>query len=159
MCGEKVKSTDFGKCLSLLVSDDLTWRHQVEKLVKSCNAKQNGLWKCTSILNKGQQKSKAEGIILSRLNYCIELISQGRKADLEHHQSVQSKAARWVLQTRKTDWSLRGGLRKLGWMSMAQQAAYVSIKTSMKVLKKCEPERLYELLTEEKDGIIGLERS
>ena len=153
VCGERVKSIDSGKCLGLLVLNDLTWRHQVEKVVKSCNSKQNGLWKCTSILNKGQRKSKAEGIILLRLNYCIELISQGRKADLERLQSVQSKAARWVLQTRKVDWSLRGGLKKLGWMSMAQQAAYVSIKTSMKILHKSEPERLFSLLTEEKDGI------
>ena len=38
-------------------------------------------------------------------------------------------------------------------MSIAQQAVNVSIKMSIKVLKKCEPERLYELLTEEKDGI------
>ena len=153
VCGEKVKSSDTGMCLGLLVSNNLTWRHQVEKIVKSCNSKQNGLWKCTNILNKGQRKSKAEGIILSRLNYCIELVSQGRKADLERLQSTQSKAARWVLQTRRTDWSLRGGLRKLGWLSMAQQAAYVSIKTALKILQKCEPERLYSLLTEEKDGI------
>ena len=152
VCGEKVKSTDSGKCLGLIVSNDLTWRHQVDKLVKSCNSKQSGLWKCTNLLNKGQRKSKAEGIILSRLNYCIELVSQGRKGDLGRLQSTQSKAARWVLQTRKKDWSLTGGLRKLGWLSMAQQAAYVSIKTAMKILRKGEPERLYNILTEEKNG-------
>ena len=90
-------------------------------------------------------------IILSRLNYCIELVSQGRKEDLERLQSAQSKAARWVLQTRKRDWSLSGGLKKLGWLSMAQQAAYVSLTTAFKVLQKGEPERLYDLLTEEKN--------
>ena len=85
------------------------------------------------------------------MNYCIELVSQGRKEDLERLQSTQSKAARWVLQTRKRDWSLRGGLKKLGWLSMAQQAAYVSLVTAMKVLQKCEPERLHDLLTEVKN--------
>ena len=106
VCGEKVKSSVSGKYLGLLVSNDLSWRHQVDKVVKSCNEKQNGLWKCTSILTKEQRKRKAEGIILSRLNYCIELVSQGRKEDLERLQSTQSKAARWVLQTRKRDWAV-----------------------------------------------------
>ena len=152
VCGEKVQSSVSGKCLGLLISNDLSWRHQVEKVLKSCNSKQNGLWKCTNLLNREQRKRKAEGIILSRLNYCIELVSQGRKEDLEKLQSSQSKAARWVLQTRKRDWSLRGGLKKLGWLSMAQQAAYTSITTSIKVLRKQEPERLFDLLTEESNG-------
>ena len=29
VCGQKVKSTDTGKCLGLLISNDLTWQHQV----------------------------------------------------------------------------------------------------------------------------------
>ena len=85
VCGETVKSTDTWMCLGLMISNDLTWQSQVEKVVKSC---------------------KADGIILSRINYCLEVVSQGRKADLERLQSVQSKAARWVLQTRLQDWSL-----------------------------------------------------
>ena len=43
VCGQKVKSTNTGKCLGLLISNDLTRRHQVEKMVKSSNAKQTGL--------------------------------------------------------------------------------------------------------------------
>ena len=67
---------------------------------------------------------------MSRLNYCLEVVSQGRKSDLERLQCVQSKAARWVLQTRRQDWSLTGGLKKLRWLYMAQHAAYASIKTA-----------------------------
>ena len=105
------------------------------------------------MLRQDQRKTKAEGVILSRISYCLEVVSQGRKADLERLQSVQSKAARWVLQTRKQDWSLSGGLRKLQWLSMAQQAAFVSIKLVMKVIKKHNPERIYDILTEEREGI------
>ena len=104
ICGEKVKSTKTGKCLGLTITDDLTWRDQVNKTVKSCNSKQSGLWKCTALLRQDQRKTKAEGVILSRICYCLEVVSQGRKSDLEHLQSVQSKAARWVLRTRKKDW-------------------------------------------------------
>ena len=47
VCGEQMKSSKTGKCLGLLLTDDLTWRDQVEKVVKSCQQKQTGLWKCT----------------------------------------------------------------------------------------------------------------
>ena len=153
VCGEIVKSTKTGKCLGLLVSDDLMWCAQVDKVVKSCREKQAGLWKCTGLLQKDQRKAKAEGVILSRLNYCLEVVSQGRKKDMEKLQSVQSASARWILQTRKMDWSLRGGLKKLGWLSMAQNAVYATIKTALRVLQTAKPERLYDILTEEKDGV------
>ena len=67
VCGKVVKNVSVGKALGLLVSDDLSWRHQTEKVVKSCTAKLHGLWKCTSVLRKDQRKIKAEGIILPRL--------------------------------------------------------------------------------------------
>ena len=152
ICGEVVKNVKVGKSLGLLVSDDLTWRHQTEKVVKSCREKLTGLWKCTEVLNKHKRKTKAEAIIMSRLNYCLEVVSTGRKKDMEKLQGVQSAAARWVAQTRSRDWHIKSGLKKLGWLSMCQQAAYSSLKTAMKVLRQKNPERLYETLTEEVRG-------
>ena len=152
VCGEKVKSVKVGKALGLLVSHDMTWKDQVDKTVKSCQDKLRGLWKCTEYLKQHQRKVKAEGVILSRLTYCLEVVSTGRKVELERLQGVQGAAARWVLQTRKRDWSLSGGLKKLGWLSLAQLAVYASLKLAVRVLKDKKPERLYELLTEEEGG-------
>ena len=153
VCQDTVKSSKTGKCLGLIVSDNLSWEKQIDKVVESCEKKQRGLWKCTGLMTKDQRKTKAEGVVLSRLNYCLEVVSQGRQKDLEKLQRVQSAAARWVLQTRKKDWSLTGGLKKLGWLSMAQQAAYTSIRTAMKVLQDKKPERLYDTLTEQRGGV------
>ena len=71
---------------------------------------------------------------------------------MEKLQGVQSAAARWVLQIRRKDWSLRGGLKRLGWLSVVQQAAYCSVKMAIQVLQRRSPERLYEALTEENEG-------
>ena len=71
---------------------------------------------------------------------------------MEKLQGVQSAAARWVLQIRRKDWSLRGGLKRLGWLSVVQQAAYCSVKMAIQVLQRSSPERLYEALTEENEG-------
>ena len=152
ICGERVKSVKVGKALGLLVSSDITWREQVEKTVKSCQEKLRGLWKCTAYLTQQQRKVKAEGILLSRLTYCLEVISSGRKVDLEKLQGIQGAAARWVLQTRKRDWSLTGGLKKRGRLSVAQLAVYASIKLAIKVVRERKPERLYNLLIKEEGG-------
>ena len=58
ICGEMVKSSNTGKCLGLVVSNDLSWEKQVDKVVKSCRGKQRGLWKCTGLLRKDQRKSQ-----------------------------------------------------------------------------------------------------
>ena len=33
ICGEKVKSSKTGKCLGLIVSDNLSWEKQIDKVV------------------------------------------------------------------------------------------------------------------------------
>ena len=152
VCGKNVKNVSKGKALGLVVSDDLSWRDHAEKVAKSCNAKLSGLWRCTDILGQDERKIKAESIILSRLYYCLETTSTGIKSNMEKLQGVQSAAARWVLQTRRRDWSLRGGLKRLGWLSVVQQAAYCSVRLAIQVLQKGSPERLLEAITEVKDG-------
>ena len=154
VCGKKVQNVRVGKALGLLISDDMTWRDNTTKVVQNCQEKMRGLWKITNMLRKDQRKVKAEAIILSRLSYCLEITSTGRKNDMERLQGVQSAAARWISQTRRRDWKLKKGLKKLGWLSMCQQAAYMSILSAMKIMKNKKPERLYEALTERKDGQI-----
>ena len=127
VCGKRVKNVHVGKALGLLISDDLSWRDQTEKVVKSCQEKLRGLWKITDLMRKDQRKLKAEAIILSRLTYSLEVTSTGRKYDMERLQGVQSAAAQWVTQTRKRDWRLKRGLKNLGWLSICQKTAYMSI--------------------------------
>ena len=34
VCGQKINRTETGKCRGLVISNDLTWQHQIEKVVK-----------------------------------------------------------------------------------------------------------------------------
>jgi hypothetical protein len=77
VCGQQVQNVHVGKALGLLISDDMTWRDNVTKVVQNCQEKMRGLWKITSLLRKDQRKVKAEAIILSRLSYCLEITSTG----------------------------------------------------------------------------------
>ena len=78
------------------------------------------------MLNKDQRKTKAEGIILSRLFYCLETTSTGLISNMERLQGVQSAAARWVLQVRRRDWSLRGGVEE-AWMVKHMSASSIPV--------------------------------
>ena len=86
------KNVKKGKVLGLVVCDDLSWRDQIDKVAKSCTTKLSGLWRCTSVLNRDQRKTKAEGIVLSRLFYCLETTSTGLISNMERLQGVQDAA-------------------------------------------------------------------
>ena len=60
VCGQQVQNVHVGKALGLLISDDMTWRDNVTKVVQNCQEKMRGLWKITSLLRKDQRKVKAE---------------------------------------------------------------------------------------------------
>ena len=44
-------------------------------------------------------------------------------------------------------------MKKLGWLSICQQAAYQSVKLAIKILQSRKPERLYESLTHIQNGL------
>ena len=94
VCGNIVKNFRKGKALGLIVSDDLSWRDNTEKVVKSCTAKLSSLWRCTELLGPNKTKTKAECIILPRIFYCIETTSTGLKSNMEKLQGVQFATAR-----------------------------------------------------------------
>ena len=89
--GEKtVVNKRKGKCLGLVIDDDLTWKSQVMETVKECKKRMHRLWGTTKFLNKEERKEQAEGIIGSKLRYCLE-ISSGTMEDLKKLQGQQSR--------------------------------------------------------------------
>ena len=147
MQGEEIKAVKVGKCLGLLINDNLTWSDQTQKVISSCRNRMNALYRITELLNVNERKIKAESVIMSKLRYCLEATSTGRKKDLLALQGVQSQAARWVLGKGRLGWSLTSGLKQLSWLSIAQLVCYTSVQTALKVLQSREPENLNERLT------------
>ena len=148
--GELIEAKRVGKSLGLLINDNLTWEAQTKKLVADCRKRMGALYRVTSLLSQEERKIKAEAVILSKLRYCLEATSTGRKRDLEALQSIQSQTARWVLGRSRLNWSLSGGLKELCWLSMAQLVCYTSVRMALKVIQKQGPESLLERLTEVK---------
>ena len=81
-----------------------------------------------------QRKKLVEGVILSRLYLHLEVVSTGRKVDLEALQRVQNAAMCWVIgEGRRAFWVRRSGER-LGWLDMGQVAAKATILAALKIL-------------------------
>ena len=148
--GEEIQAVTVGKCLGLLINNNLTWSDQTKlqcQIKPSCRNRMNALYRITEHLSVNERKIKAEVVIMSKLRYCLESTSTGRKKDLEALQGVQSQAARWVLGKGRIGWSLIAGLKQLSWLSIAQLVCYTSVRRALKLLQNREPETLYERLT------------
>ena len=145
--GEVKKPKEFVKSLGVLISNDLSWRHQTNSKLEECKTKLRGLYSIQKQVPLERRKELATGVICSRLGYALETVSTGRLKDLEALQSMKVKVAMWVLGARKLGWSTTKNFKKLGWLTMQQEVTYKSVRMAIKVLQTKEPRFLYEKIT------------
>ena len=145
--GEAKKPEEVVKSLGVLISNDLTWKHQTKSKLEECQNKLRGLYSIQKQVPLERRKELATGVICSRLGYALETVSTGRMKDLEALQSMKVKAARWVLGARKFGWSTSKNFQKLGWLTVQQEVTYKSVRMALKVLQAQQPRFLHERIT------------
>ena len=145
--GKMKKPQEAVKSLGVLISSDLTWKHQTKSKLKECQSKLKGLYSIQKQVPIERRKELATGVICSRLGYALETVSTGRMKDLEALQSMKVKAARWVLGARRLGWSTTRSFKKLGWLTMQQEVTYKTVRMALKVLQTQQPRFLHEKIT------------
>ena len=115
--------------------------------MKDCGSRLAALRNIQTLVTKSRRKELAQSIVVSRLEYALEVTSTGRAKDMQDLQYLKVKLARWVLGARRLGWSTTRGFQKLGWMTIQQTASYRSMRMAIKVLQNGYPETLYEKLT------------
>ena len=145
--GEIKKPKEVVKILGVLISNDLSWRHQTNSKLEECKIKLRGLYSIQKQVPLERRKELATEVICSRLGYALETVSTGRLKDLEALQAMKVKAAMWVLGARKLGWSTTKNFKKLGWLTMQQEVTYKSVSMAIKVLQAKQPRFLYEKIT------------
>ena len=90
----------------------------------------------------GQRKKLAEGVILSRLHQHLEIVSMGRKVDLEALQRMQNAAMMWVGGEGRRAFRVEKAKEKTGWLDVGQVAAKATILQAMKVVYEDKQEGL-----------------
>ena len=153
--GERVEEVKSARLLGVEISNNFSWDIQVEETVKECAKRLNGLYKVGRQLSKEQRKRLAEGSIVSRLRYGLEVISSGSETVINRLSSMQSKAARYVLQKSRKEWSRTQGFEELDWLTIPQIAVESSLKMFFQVLWNKKPEKLLEnILCEETKELV-----
>ena len=99
-----------------------------------------------NVANFKTRKMIADGILMSKLIYLIELWGGSSKYLLEALQKAQNRAARTVT---KLDWSTPVAelLKQCGWMSVHQLAVYHSMVLVFKVIQSKSPKYLHSMFS------------
>ena len=92
LTGKIIEPETMKKSLGLIMSENMNWTDQVNNTIRKCKYKLRSLKKLNGVVDRGQRKKLAEGVILSRLHQHLEIVSMGRKVDLEALQRMQNAA-------------------------------------------------------------------
>ena len=117
-----------------------------DSLLSSLNKRIGALKLIARVANFKTRKMIADGILMSKLIYLIELWGGSSKYLLEALQKAQNRAARFVT---KLDWSTPVSelLKQCGWLSVHQLVVYHSVVMVFKVINKETPKYLHSMFT------------
>ena len=153
LSGKMIEPETMKKSLGLIISENMNWTDQVNDTVRKCKFKLRSLKKLKGVVNKGQRKKLAEGVILSRLHQHLEIVSTGRRLDLDALQRVQNAAMMWVGGEGRRAFRVEKSKEQTGWLDIGQVAAKATILQAMKVMYEDKQEGLLEkIATKDKQG-------
>ena len=92
LAGKQIKTEERKKSLGLIVSENMNCTDHVNDTVRKCKFKLRSLKKLGGVVTEDQRKRLVEGVILSRLHQHLEVVSMGRRVDMEALQRVQNQA-------------------------------------------------------------------
>ena len=96
LAGKRIATEEKKKSLGLIISQNMNWTDHVNETVRKCKFKLRSLKKLGGVVTEDQRKKLVEGVVLSRLHQHLEVVSMGRKVDVEALQRVQNQAMLWI---------------------------------------------------------------
>ena len=143
---EVISPENCGKMLGGLISNDLCWNSHIRddenSLFRQVMSRVNALNKISSYSSFKTRKMIANGIVMSKMIYLIQLWGGCSKYLIICLQSLQNRAARIV--TRK-DWftSVKTLLLQCGWLSVNQLVVYHCLILVYQVKTSRKPRKLF----------------
>ena len=94
-------------------------------------------------------------MILSRLHQHLEVISMGRRADLDALQRMQNATMLWVGGEGRRAFRIDKSQERLDWLDVGQVAAKASILAALKVINEKQQGSLQEkIIRMDKKGLV-----
>ena len=142
LSGEAIDESDAEKALGVWITSDLKWKCQTEKLINELNYGVSVLWRLRKMLGNKEMKMIAEGLIMSRIRYCLHVYGvEGLRINSEQStsglqqavQKVQNNVLRIITgHTRSDHVRISDMLKATGMMSVNQMVAYGCLMESWK---------------------------
>ena len=134
------------KLLGCVVSDNLKWRHHIlsgeQAMVKQLTSRVNALAMINSLADFNTRLMTANGIVMSKVCYLIQLWGGCEGYLLHSLQVLINKAARLVTRS-KGYTSTRKLMTTCGWLSIKQLVFYQSAAMVHKILLTRKPYYMY----------------
>ena len=157
LAGKKIFAEERKKSLGLIISQNMNWTDHVNETVRKCKFKIRSLKKLRGVVTEDQRKKLVEGVVLSRLHQHLEVISMGRKADVEALQRVQNQAMMWIGGEGRRAFRITRSLDRLGWLDIGQTAAKATILSALKVIKSGSMQDLMDRIAKvDKKGVTRI---
>ena len=129
---------------------DMKWGEHLqnnnESVLRYLNSRVGALKIICKVASFKIRKMIADGIIMSKITYCIALWGGSADQLLDPLQKVQNKAARAVTKL-NWDTSITILLKQCGWLSIRQLVVYHSSILVHKVMMKKSPSYLYSMFS------------
>ena len=144
---EIIEPSPYEKLLGGYVSCDLKWnlniRDHEKSLSKILTSRVNALSKISKIANFKNRKMIANGIVMAKLIYLIQLWGTSNEYLLKFLQKLQNRAARLV--TRRNIFTpVKDLLKQCGWLSVKQLVVYHDLLLVYKTMATKRPSHLFQ---------------
>lgn len=129
------------KLLKDVIQNDLKWTSQIKSLCSKLKIRLAGLEKLRWMTSQNTRKVLVDGMFHSVLTYCLPLFGGCTQSELDSLQVLQNCAARFALNC-PPRFHREDMFDKLGWLTVRQLIAYLSLVLVQRVKESNEPEFL-----------------
>ena len=157
LAGKRIVTEERKKSLGLTISQNMNWTDHVNETVRKSKFKLRSLKKLGGVVTENQRKKLVEGVVLSRLHQHLEVVSMGRRVDVEALQRVQNQAMMWIGGEGKRAFRINHSLDRLRWLDIGQTAAKASILSALKVIQSGTMQDLLDKIAKvDKKGVTRI---
>lgn len=156
--GDKtIKHTRTLNLLGITVNDKLNWHDHISQgnksLATQIKNRTNVLRKIVKLTNFNFAKQVANGLIMAKIEYAIQLWGTATQADIDIIQKLANRAAKVVLGHKANRWSIDKIMRNMNWLKVKELISYHQATLIHQILHTGRPEYLYDRLAVTSQGV------
>ena len=119
--GENLEVVDCARYLGVDIAHDLSWKAHVNRITNNANKSLGYLRRNLRSKNTALRENAYKAIVRPQLEYAAPVWDPHNKVDIQKIESVQRRAARWVLGDYSTYASVTDMIGQLGWRTLEQR--------------------------------------